>query len=54
MKVSLCGGGLGDGCDFGLFMGRGRCAAGSGGEQIAWNNVTRHAVKDAEFVECQR
>ena len=30
-------------------MGRAGCAVGSGGEQIAWNNVTRHAVKDAEF-----
>ncbi len=50
----IFGGGLGDGRDFVLFMGRAGCAAGSGGEQIAWNNVTRHAVKDAEFAECQR
>ena len=48
------GGGLGDGRDFGLFMGRVGFAARSDGRQIAWKDVTRHAVKDAEFVECQR
>ncbi len=54
VSSTVDGGGLGDGRDFGLFMGRVGFAAGSDGRQIAWKDVTRHAVKDAEFVECQR
>ncbi len=44
----LGGGGLGDGRDFGLLVGRRKTVARSCGALSAWNGLARHVVEGAE------